>query len=159
MRKNAPPGTWKLENRLGPVPQQWLWVDQLPTHVDLEVEMATHANRVSGLPHHTYSLTRVYALTLMSQRHPRHVGVEVRTPLPFAVDQQIVAVEHRVIADAQYSTAANGHQRRAAGGDDVKALVDAAATARSTELTDVAAGTVRALDRKDVVVVSEAAVG
>ncbi len=128
-------------------------------HVDLEVEVATHANRVSGLPHRTYSLARVYTLTLMNQRHPRHVSVEVAAPLPFAVDQQVVAVEHRVVADAPYSTAANGHQRRAAGGDDVEAVVGTAAAAGGAELTDVAAGAVRALDGKDVLVIGEAAAG
>jgi len=85
--------------------------------------------------------------------------VAVTAPLPFPVDQEIVAVEDWVIAAAQNLAAAHRHQRRAASGDDVEALVGAPAAARRTELADVAAGPVRALDRENVVVVGEAAGG
>jgi hypothetical protein len=123
------------------------------------MKVAADADRVAGLTDETDRLARIDALAAIDQRHPRHVRVEVAAPLPFAVDQQVVAVENRVIAGAQDSTAANGYQRRAAGGDDVKALVRTAATAGCAEFTDVAAGAVRALDGKDVVAISEAAVG
>jgi hypothetical protein len=80
------------------------------------------------------------------------VGVEVGAILAFPVDQQVVAVEDRVIAGTQHLAVANGDQRRAAGGDDVEAIVSAATAARSAELADRAAGAVRALDREDVAV-------
>jgi hypothetical protein len=50
------------------------------------------------------------------------------------------------------------YQRCIAGGDDVEALVGAAAAARGAEFADRAAGSVRALDREDVVVVGGGAV-
>jgi hypothetical protein len=87
-----------------------------------------------------------------------HVGVEVAAPLAFAVDQQVVAVEDRVVAAAQDATIADGDQWRVAGGDDVEALVATTAAARGAEFADRAAGAVRALDRKDVVVVGDGAV-
>ena len=87
-----------------------------------------------------------------------HVGVEVAAVLAFAVDQQVVAVEDRVVAGAQHPAVAHRDQRRAAGGDDVEALVGAAAAARRAEFADRAAGPVRALDREDVAVEGDAAV-
>jgi len=78
--------------------------------------------------------------------------------LPFAVDQQIVAVEDRVVAGAQDPAVADGYERRAAGGDDVEALVGAAAAAGGTEFANCAAGAVRALDREDVAIEGETTV-
>jgi hypothetical protein len=86
------------------------------------------------------------------------VGVEVAAVLAFAVDQQVVAVENRVVAAAQDAAAPDRDQRRVAGGDDVEALVTAAAAARDAEFADVAARPVWALDREDVVVVRDGAV-
>jgi hypothetical protein len=74
------------------------------------------------------------------------------------VDQQVVAVEDRVITGPQHLTVAHRDQRRVAGGNNVEALVGAAAAARSAEFSDRAAGAVRALDREDVAEVGEAAV-
>jgi hypothetical protein len=86
------------------------------------------------------------------------VGVEVGAALAFAVDQQVVAVEDRVIAAAQHLAVADRYQRRATGSDDVKALVGAAAAAGGAEFADRTAGAVRALDREDVAVEGEATV-
>jgi hypothetical protein len=126
--------------------------------VDLEVEVAADGDRVAGLPHRTDSLAGVDALAAVDQGRPRHVGVEVGAVLAFTVDQQVVAVEDRVIAAAQNFAVANGDQWRAAGGDDVEALVGAAAAAGGAEFADRAAAAVRALDREDVAVIGGGAV-
>lgn len=127
-------------------------------HVDLEVEMASDADRVAGLPHGADALACEDALASPDQRRPGHVGVEVASCLAFAVDQQVVAVEDRVVAGPQDLAAADRHQRRATGGDDVEAFVPAAAAAGCAELADVAARAVGAPDGEDVVVVGTAAV-
>ena len=127
-------------------------------HVDLEVEVAADRDRVAGLPHGADPLAGVDALAAVDQRRPWHVGVEVGAVLAFAVDQQVVAVEDRVVAAAQDSATADRDQRRVAGGEDVEALVGAAAAAGGAELADRAAAAVGALDREDVAVVVEAAV-
>jgi hypothetical protein len=75
------------------------------------------------------------------------------------VDQQVVAVEDRVIAARQDLAASHRDQRRVAGGDDVKALVGAPAAARGAEFADRATAAVGALDREDVAVVGGGAVG
>jgi hypothetical protein len=127
--------------------------------VDLEVQVAADRASVAGHADGSDPLARIDPLAAVDEGWVRHVGVEVGAALAFAVDQQVVAVENRVVAGAQHATAANGDQRGTACRDDVEALVGAAATARSPELADVAAGDVRTLDREDVVVVAEAAVG
>jgi hypothetical protein len=66
-------------------------------HVDLEVEVATDTDCVARLPHRTDPPAGVDTLAALDQRRSRHVGVEVAAPLPFAVDQYVVAVEHRVM--------------------------------------------------------------
>jgi hypothetical protein len=126
--------------------------------VDLEVQVAADRDRVAGLPHRADSLAGVDAFAAVDQGRAGHVGVEVGAVLAFAVDQQVVAVEDRVIAAAQDSSIADRDQRRAAGGDDVKALVGAPAAARSAEFADVAAAAVRALDGEDVVEIGDGAV-
>jgi hypothetical protein len=73
------------------------------------------------------------------------------------VDQQVVAVEDRVVAGIEDPTVAYRDQLGLAGGDDVETLVRAAAAAGSAELADGAAGAVRALDREDVAVVRDTA--
>ena len=128
-------------------------------HVDLEVEMTTDCDRIAGLPHRADSLAGIDALAAMDQGWPGHVGIEVASVLAFAVDQKVVAVEDRVVAGSQDPAVADGYQRRAAGGDDVEALVGAAAAAGGTEFTDRAAGAVRSLDREDVVEIGDGAVG
>jgi hypothetical protein len=127
--------------------------------MDLEVEVAANRDGVTGLAHGADSLARVDTIPGLDQGRPGHMGVEVAALLPFAVDQQVVAVEERVIAGAPHSAAAYRYKRCAARGDDVEALVCATAAAGSTELADVTAGAVRTVDRKDVVVISEATVG
>ena len=127
--------------------------------VNLEVEMAADADCVAGLAHGADQLAGVDALSPLDLGPSGHVGVEVAAPLPFAVNKQVVAVEDWVVAAAQHPAAAHCYQWRTAGGDDVKALVDAAAAAGGAEFTDVAAGAVWALDRENVVVVGDAAVG
>ena len=65
----------------------------------------------------------------------------------------------RVIARAQDLAVADRYQWRVAGGDDVEALVGAAAAAGGAEFSDWAAGAVGALDGEDVAVVGGGAVG
>ena len=127
-------------------------------HVDLEVQVTADRDRIAGLPHRADSLTGVDPLAAVDQRRSRHVGVEVGAVLAFAVDQQVVAVKDRVIAAAQHLAVADRYQGRAAGSDDVKALVGTAAAAGSAELADRTAGAVRSLDGKDVTVEGEATV-
>jgi hypothetical protein len=127
-------------------------------HVDLEMEVAADRNRVAGLPHCAYSLSRVDALALVDQGRVGHMRVEVAAVLAFAVDQQVVAVEDRVVATVQDAAVADGDQRRVAGGDDVEALVGSAAAAWSAEFADRATGAVCALDWEDVVVVGDGAI-
>jgi hypothetical protein len=142
-----------------PALQGRLRIYRHPAHVDLEVQMAADRDRVAGLPHRADSLAGVDALAAVDQGRAGHVGVEVGAVLAFAVNQQVVAIEDRVIAGAQDLAVADRDQGRAAGGDDVEALVDATAVTRSAEFTDRAAGAVRALDREDVVEIGDAAVG
>jgi hypothetical protein len=126
--------------------------------VDLEVEVATDGDRVAGLADGGDPLALPDALAAMDQGRARQVGVEVAAALPFAVDQDVVAVEDRVIAGAQDAAIGDRDQLGAAGGDDVEALVGAAAGARRAELADRAADAVGALDREDVAVEGDAAV-
>ena len=129
-------------------------------HVDLEVQMAADRDRVAGLPHRSHRLPGVNALAAMDQRRAGQVGVEVAAVLAFTVDQQVVAVEDRVVAGPQYPAASHRDQRGAACGDDVEAFMGAAAAAGSAEFADRATGAaVGPLDREDVAVVAEAAVG
>lgn len=88
----------------------------------------------------------------MDQGRAGHVCVEVAAALALTVDQQVVAVENRVVAASQDTAVADGDERRVAGGDDVEALVGPAAAAGGPEFTDGATGAVCALDREDVVV-------
>jgi hypothetical protein len=126
--------------------------------VDLEVEVATNADRVAGLADGADPLALPDSLAPVNQRRPRHMGVEVAALLPFAVDQQVVAVEDRVVASPQDAAVADGDQLGVAGGDDVEALVSATAVARSAEFADGAADAMRPLNREDMAVVGNAAV-
>jgi hypothetical protein len=126
--------------------------------VDLEMEVAADRDRVAGLPHGADSLACVDAIASLDQGRTGHVGVEVAAVLAFAVDQQVVAVEDRVVAGSQDAAVTNRDQRRVAGGDDVEAFVGAATVARGAEFADRAARAVRALDREDVVVIGDGAV-
>jgi hypothetical protein len=125
--------------------------------VDLEVEVAANRYRVAGLADGADPLPLPDPLALVDQGRARHVGVKVAAVLPFAVDQQVVAVEDRVVAGPEDAAVADRDQLGAAGGDDVEALVGAAAAARSAELADVATGPVRPLDGEDMTVVGDAA--
>ena len=127
--------------------------------VDLEVQMAADRAGVAGLPHRADPLARPDAVAAVDEGRVDHVGVEIAAPLALAVDQQVVAIEHGVIAGAQDPPRRRGEQRRVAGGDDVEAFVAAAAAARCPELADEAAGTVRSVDRENVVVEGDGAVG
>lgn len=126
--------------------------------MDLEVEVAANRDRVAGLAYRANSLAGVDAVAAVERGRAGQVGVEVAASLPFAVDRQVVAVEHRVVACAQDAAAADGDQRRAAGSDDVEALMSSTAAARRSELADRAAGAVWAIDREDVVAVEQTSV-
>jgi hypothetical protein len=126
--------------------------------VDLKVQMAADCNRVAGLPHGSDALVGEDALAAVDQGRAGHVGVEVGAVLAFAVDQDVVAVEDRVIAGLQNPAVADGYQRRAAGSDDVKALMGAAAAAGGAEFADRTAAAMRALDGEDVAIEGETTV-
>jgi hypothetical protein len=126
--------------------------------VDLEVEVAADRDCVAGLPHRADLLSGPDSVALFDQGRAGHVCVEVAAVLGFAVDQQVVAVEDRVVAAVQDAAIADRYQRGVAGGDDVEALVGSAAAAGGAEFAGVAARAVRALDREDVVVVGDGAV-
>jgi hypothetical protein len=133
-----------------PVVKRWLGVYRTPVNVDLEVEMTADGAGVSGLPDRADSLAGPDAIAALDARRTDHVGVEIAALLTLAVEQQVVAVEDRVIARAQHAAGRHGNQGRAAGGDDVEAFVGAAAAARRPEFADGSAGPVRPLDREDV---------
>jgi len=135
-----------------PALQSRLRINRPTVDVDLEVEVAADGAGVAGLPHRADALAGVDALAAVDQGRSRHVGVEVRAVLAFAMDQQVVAVEDRVIAGPQDLAVTDRDQRRVAGGDDVEAFVGATAVAGGAEFADRAAGAVRALDREDVAV-------
>ena len=122
------------------------------------MEVAADRDRIAGLPHRADPLAGVDPLASTGQRRAGHVGVEVAPVLALPVDQQVVAIEDRVIAAAQDRAAADRDQGRATGGDYVEALVGATAAAGRAEFADVAAGPMRALDGEDVIVVAKAAV-
>jgi hypothetical protein len=134
-----------------PALQLRLGVDRVAVDVDLEVEVAADGASVAGLADRADSLARPDALAAVDEGRANHVGVEVAAVLALTVDQQIVAVEDRVIARAQHATRHRRDQGRPAGGDDVEAFVGAAAVARRAELADRSARPVRAVDREDVV--------
>jgi hypothetical protein len=119
-------------------------------NVDLEVEVAADGAGVPGPADGADPLPSPNAVTTLNGRRPDQVGVEVAAALALAVNQQVIAVEDGVITGAQDAAGGRGEEGRAACGDDVKALVSAAAAARNAELADVAASPVRAGDGEDV---------
>ncbi len=118
--------------------------------VDLEVQMTADGAGVSGLADRADPLSRPDAVAAPDRRRADHVGVEIASLLTLAMDQQVVAVEDRVIARAQDAAGRDRDQGRPAGGDDVEAFVGAAAVAGSSEFTDRATSPVRPIDREDM---------
>jgi len=133
-------------------------VDRYPMDVDLEVEVAAEAAGVAGFADGADPLPLPHPLALVNAGRPRHVGVEVAAGLAFTVDQQVVAVEDRVVALLQDPAVADGDQGRAAGGGDVEAFVDAAAAAWGVVGADGAPYAVPPLDREDMAEVGDAAI-
>jgi hypothetical protein len=123
--------------------------------VDLEVEVAADRDRVAGLADSADPLPLPDPLAPVDRGRARQVGVEVAAPLAFAVDQQVVAVEDRVVGRAQDAAVGDRDQLGPAGGDDVESLVGATAATGGAEFTDGTANAVRALDREDVAVVGD----
>jgi hypothetical protein len=118
--------------------------------VDLEVKVTADGPCIASRPDGADALSGPDGLAGLDCSGPDKVGVEVAAVLALAVDQQVVAVENRVVSSAQDSAGRGRNQRRTAAGDDIEAFVDTAATARRAELTDVAARPVRPQDREDV---------
>jgi hypothetical protein len=141
-----------------PAPQRGPWVDRPAARVDLEVEVTADRDRVASLAHGADSLARVDAVASLDQRRAGHMSVEVAAVLAFAVNQQVVAIEDRVVTGPQDAAAPGCDKRRVAGRDYVEPFVGTAAAAQSAEFADCAAGAVRALDREDMVVVGDGAV-
>lgn len=125
--------------------------------MDLEVEVAADRDRVAALADGADALALPDPVAPADRRRARQVRVEVAAALALAVDQHVVAVEDRVVGRAQDAAIGDRDQLGLAGGDDVEALVAAAAAAGRTEFADAAARPVRALDREDVAVVRGAA--
>lgn len=75
--------------------------------MDLEVEVAASPGRVAGFANRADPLPLSNPLPPTHPRRPREMGIEVAALLPFAVDQQVVAVENRVEASAQDLAVAN----------------------------------------------------
>lgn len=125
-------------------------VDRVAVDVDLEVQMAADGAGIAGLADAADALAGPDAPAAVDARRADHVGIEVAAVLSLAVDQQIVAVEDRVVAGAQHAPGRHGDERRAAGSDDVETFVRAPARPRRAEFADGAARPVRPLDRKDV---------
>jgi hypothetical protein len=126
--------------------------------VDLEVEVAAEAAGVTGFADSADPLPLPHSVSSVDAGRARHVGVEVAAVLAFAVDQQVVAVEDRVVALLEDAAVAHRHQLGAAGRGDVEAFVDATSVARRVVVADRTPRPVRALDREDVTVVGDAAV-
>lgn len=118
--------------------------------VDLEVEVAADGAGVAGCADGADALAGPDSVATLDRRRPGEVGVEVDPALALAVDLQVVAVEDGVVAAARHPAGRGGDERRAAGGDNVEALMRAAAAARGAELADRAPRRVRAVDREDV---------
>jgi hypothetical protein len=122
------------------------------------MKVAAHVAGVARLPDRPHPLAGPDSLTAMNDRRPNHVGVEVAAVLALAVDQQVVAVEDRVIAPAQDAAGHRRDKRRTAAGDDVEALMGAASAARRSEFADRAARAVRPVDREHVAIEGESTI-
>jgi hypothetical protein len=140
-----------------PAPQAGLGIYRTASHVDLKVEVTADRDRVAGLPHRADALPGPNPVALADQGRAGHVCVEITAILAFAVEQQVVAVENRVVAGSEDAAAADRHKRCVAGGDDVEALMSTSATAGCSKLTYRTTSSMRTLDRKDVAVIGEAA--
>src|SRR4051794_15630141 len=124
--------------------------------MDLEMKVAADRASVAGLPHGAHTLTGPDPLTAVNRGRTRQVGVEVTAILAFAVDQQVVAIEDRVITAPQHPPAACGNQRRATGSNDVKAFMPPPTVTRSPKFTNRPPRSMRPINRKDVAVIRRA---
>lgn len=136
------PGVPAVKGRLG--------VYRAAVGMDLEVEMTADGTGISGLADRANSLPGPDTIAALDRRQTDHVSVEVAALLALAVDQQVVAVEDRVIAHVQHKAGRDGNQGRAAGGDDVEAFVRPATAARGAEFADGAARPVRPVYGEDM---------
>jgi hypothetical protein len=116
------------------------------------MEVAADRAGVSGRADRADPLACEESVAWPGEGRPGQVRVEVAAALAVAVDEEVVAVELRVMAYAADTTSSDGDERRSAACDDVEALVGASAAARRAELADRAAGPVRSRDREDVAV-------
>jgi hypothetical protein len=140
-----------------PAVQGGLGVDRPAVDVDLEVEVAADRAGVAGLAYRADPLSGPDAIAVVNGRRTTEVGVEIAAVLALAVDEDVVAVEDRVVAAALHAAGRDGNQRCAAAGDDVEALVRPPAAAWRAEFADGATGPVRTPDREDVAEIRRAA--
>ena len=136
-----------------------LGVDRDAVDVDLEVEVAADRDRVAGLADGADPLALPDPLAPVDQR-PAAAGGR-RSSCAARLRRGSAGSCRRGPGRSRLRSTRplrDRDQRRPAGGDDVEALVGAAAAARRAELADRAARPVRALDREDVAVVGHAAV-
>jgi hypothetical protein len=98
-----------------PAIQAWLGVDRAAADVDLEVEVAADSAGVAGLADGADPLAGPNPVAVVDDRRADQVGVEIAAPLALAVDQQVVAVENRVVAGAQDTAGCRGKERRRGG--------------------------------------------
>jgi hypothetical protein len=84
-----------------PAAQDRFGVDRDPALVDLEVEVAADRAGVAGLADGADSLPGPDAVAAADGSWADQVGIEVAAALALAVDQQVIAVQDRVVAGAQ----------------------------------------------------------
>lgn len=141
-----------------PAAQVRLGVDRVAANVDLEVEVAADSASVARLPHRADALAGPDTLAAVDESGPRHVGIEVAAVLAFAVDQQVVAVQGRVVAPAKDPSAAHRDQRRPTGSRDVEPFVPPSSIPRRPEFSNGPPRPMRPVHGEDVRVVLDAAV-
>src|SRR4029077_16916219 len=153
-RPPAVPGWFKIWARVNFRPTQTsalglpalefgLRVDRHAVNVDLDVELAADRARVAGLADLADPLPRPDPLALVDARRVLHVRVHIGPVFFGAVDQQVVAVEDRVVADFPPLAGHRADQFGPTGGEDVEAFVDPPAIARCAKFTDRPAFSVR----------------
>ena len=119
-----------------PAAQRRLGVHRIAPDMDLEMQVAADGAGVARGAYCADPLASEDLIAAVDGSRSSQMRVEIAAPLPFPMDEDVVAVEDRVVAGPPYAAAPNGQERCPAGGDDVEALVDPAAAARRPELAD-----------------------
>ena len=121
--------------------------------MDLEVEVAAGAGGIAGFADDPNRLALPEPLAAADRGRAGEVGVEIAAALAFAVDQDVVAVEDRVVAGLPDAPIADGYQPGAAASGDVKPFMDPPPIARRMKFPDRPSKPMSPLNRKDVPVI------